>query len=67
LSNHLLNTLAQPVDRLRLQLDEFLPVLMGEDDGDDVLTISVHGNLSFLAGRTAQGKVILLMCGSIEK
>ena len=43
---HFLNPLAQPERRLRLQLDEFLPIRVAENNGDDVIAIVVHGRAS---------------------
>ena len=42
--NQPLNLRAQPVDGLRLQLHEFDPFLVVENDRDDVLTIGGHGH-----------------------
>ena len=42
-SNRLLNAFPQPAHRLRLQFHKLFPILMIEDDGDDVFAIGVHG------------------------
>ena len=71
LGNHLLNSLAKPHRRLWLQLDEFFPLLVGQDHGDDVFAIGVHGE-AFLFTPGLEPELLLLdsqgyLPGSIEK